>query len=93
MKKSERSPYSRLATDEDKQIWLSVYAPMALVGFVQVTESGVTHWAAVVRNRGIRNGHVRYGLCNSSVNAKATPTIEVNCMTCIVRAAQGPRVR
>lgn len=91
MRRHERSPYTRVATDADKRIWSDVFAPIALVGFVPVVESGVTHWAAIVRNRGIRGKHVRYGLCNHSTNARPAPADEVDCMTCIVRIEKGPR--
>ena len=91
MKKSKRLPYTRLATDDDKQAWCTVFAPLALMGFVQVTESGVTHWAAVVRNAGIIRRHTLHGLCSCLKIAEVTQNIEVNCMTCIVRIARGPR--
>ncbi len=93
MRRSERSPYTRIATDADKQTWLSVYAPIALVGFVQVTESDVTHWAAVIRNprfgRSMR--HTLHRLCDRHEVTGPTPAVEVNCMTCIVRIGKGPR--
>lgn len=93
MRKHERSPYARLATDEDKRAWLSVYAPIALVGFVQVVNPSMTHWAAVIRNRrvGLRTRHVLHGLCGIEMTGRPTPGAEVDCMTCIVRNANGPR--
>lgn len=93
MKRRNRLPYARLATDEDKRIWLAVYAPIALVGFVQVTKAGVTHWAAIIRTPGLRKRHTLHGLCGRDMTEKPTPNAEVDCMTCIVRNANGPRGR
>lgn len=91
MKRSKRSPYTRIATDADKQRWKRVFAPIALIGFVPVAErSNVVHWAAIVRSQGIRTKHTLHGLCDCRVVANPTPTAEVNCMTCIVRIEQGP---
>jgi hypothetical protein len=94
MKRSERSPYARVATEADKQAWLSVFAPIALVGFVQATESGVTHWAAVIRNRrvGRSTKHALHRLCDRREITGPTPAVEVSCITCIVRIEKGPRV-
>lgn len=96
MRRSERSPYARVATEADKQAWLSVFAPVALVGFVQITDppSGVVHWAAVVRSRGIRKKHTLHRLCDCHWRCESqrpTPTVEVSCMTCVVRIERGPR--
>lgn len=98
MKKHNRVPYKRIATDEDKRIWSRIFAPFALVGFVPVTESDVVHWAAIMRNTGIVTSHVLYIICavNDSYSAKRTlekptSTADVNCMTCLVRAEKGPR--
>lgn len=91
MKKAERSLYTRLATDADKQAWRGIFTPSALIGFVQVTESNVTHWAAIVRSGDIRKKHTLHGLCDRRVTGKPTPAAEVSCMTCIVRIERGPR--
>lgn len=91
MKKHRRVPYARVATDEDKRLWNSVFASVALVGFVQVMEMGITHWAAIVRHGGILKRHTLHGLCGRDMVERPTPGAEVNCMTCIVRNANGPR--
>jgi hypothetical protein len=95
VKRSERSPYSRLATDADKQTWSEYVSPKLFVGFVQVTESDITHWGAVIRTLGIRNKHTLHRLCDHlHLMKKATPGVEVSCMTCIVRIENGPhRIR
>lgn len=96
MKKSKRPLYTRLATEEDKRVWLSVYAPIAFIGFVRVTESNTTHWAALIWNQHI-GGRTKYTLrllCDCHKSAESTQCsdlwIDVNCMTCIVRIEKGP---
>ncbi len=93
MKKSQRSPYTRLATSADKQTW-SRYFPAGLVGFVPITDklSGIVHWAVVSRYLGINNKHILHCLCNYSWlgSGKETPTATVSCMTCIIRIERGP---
>lgn len=93
MKKFKRSPYTRLATDADKRAWVSCFAPIALVGFVPVTEAGITHWAAVVWNRYVdtRTRHTLHRLCDRREVKEPTPMVEVNCMTCVVRIERGFR--
>lgn len=89
MKRSERSPYTRLATDADKQAWVWCFAPVALVGFVQVIESGIAHWAAVIRSRSVRKRYTLHRLCDRREVHGPTPTVEVNCMTCVVKIERG----
>lgn len=93
MRGSKRSPYTRLATDADKQAWVSCFAPIALVGFVPVIEAGIAHWAAVVRNRNVATckRHTLHRLCDRRKVKKPTPMVEVNCMTCVVRIERGFR--